>query len=103
MRTPNKEVHRDPELIALIADARRWRDDLLDGRAASIEEITTREGLAKGAVSRILPLGWLAPDIAKAILKGRQPAVLTSTLLRAVPDLPLGGADQRALFGFPAI
>ena len=103
MRTANKEAHRDPELIALIADARRWRDDLLDGRAASIEEITTREGLAKGAVSRILPLAWLAPDIAAAILEGRQPDVLTSTRLRAVPDLPLGWADQRALLGFPAI
>ena len=103
VRTANKEAHRDPELIALIADARRWRDDLLDGRAASIEEITTREGLAKGAVSRILPLAWLAPDIAAAILEGQQPVVVTATRLRALPDLPLGWADQRALLGFPAI
>lgn len=86
-----------------VADARRWRDDLLDGRAATIEEITTREGLAKGAVSRILPLAWLAPDVAAAILEGRQPAVLTPARLRALPDLPLGWVDQRALLGFPAI
>ena len=103
VRTANKDAHRNPELIALIADARRWRDDLFDGRAASIEAITTREGLAKGAVSRILPLAWLAPDIAAAILEGRQPAALTSTRLRALPDLPLGWVDQRALLGFPAI
>ncbi len=103
VRTANKKAHRDPELIALIADARRWRHDLLVGRAASIEEITTREGLPKGAVSRILPLAWLAPDIAAAILEGRQPAVLTSSRLRAVPDLPLGWADQRALLGIPSI
>ena len=103
VRTANKDAHRDPELIALIADARRWRDDLLDGRAASIEAITTREGLAKGAVSRILPLAWLAPDIAAAILEGRQSAVLTPARLRALPDLPLAWADQRALLGFPAI
>lgn len=103
VRTANKEAHRDPEMIALIADARRWRDDLFDGRAASIEEITAREGLAKGAVSRILPLAWLAPDIAAAILEGRQPAVLSATRLRALPDLPLGWADQRARLGFPAI
>ncbi len=103
VRTANKEAHRDPELIALIADARRWRDDLLDGRAASIEEITTREGLAKGAVSRILPLAWLAPDIGYAILEGRQPPPLTAARLRALPDLPLGWANQRARLGFPAI
>ena len=76
---------------------------MLNGRAASINEITTREGLAKGAVSRILPLAWLAPDIGSAILEGRQPAVLTSTRLRALPDLPLGWAAQRAFLGFPAI
>ncbi len=103
VRTANKEAHRDPELIAVIADARRWRDDLLDGRAASIEEITTREGLAKGAVSRILPLAWLALDIAAAILEGRQPAVLTYTRLRALPELPLGWPAQRELLGFLAI
>ena len=103
VRTANTGTCRDPELIALIADARRWRDDLVNGRAVSIEEITTREGLAKGAVSRILPLAWLAPDLATAILEGRQPAVLTSTRLRALPDLPLGWADQRAFLGFPAI
>ncbi|WP_431298811.1 hypothetical protein [Tabrizicola sp. BL-A-41-H6] len=75
MRTANRQAHRDPELIALIADARCWRDDLFDGRAASIEEITTLEGLAKGAVSRILPLAWLAPDVAAAILEaGSQPS-----------------------------
>jgi site-specific DNA recombinase len=103
VRTANTGTPRDPELIALIADARRWRDDLVTGRAASIEEITTREGLAKGAVSRILPLAWLAPDLATAILEGRQPAVLTSTRLRALPDLPLGWAAQRALLGVSAI
>lgn len=101
VRTANTDAHRDPDLIALIADARRWQDDLLEGRAVSIEGITTREGLAKGAVSRILPLAWLAPDIAAAILEGRQPAILTSTRLRAEPDLPLGWADQRARLGFP--
>ena len=103
VRTANKEAHRDPELIALIADARRWRDELLEGRATSIAEITAREGLPKGSVSRILPLAWLAPDIAAAILEGQQPAVLSSRSLRALPDLPLGWADQRTLLGFPAI
>ena len=103
VRMANKEAHRDPELIALIADARRWRDELLEGRATSIAEITTREGLPKGSVSRILPLAWLAPDIAAAILEGNQPAILTSRSLRALPDLPLGWADQRTLLGFPAI
>jgi len=46
---------RDAELIALVADARRWIDDLMQGRAKTVAEITEREGLRPRAVSRILP------------------------------------------------
>lgn len=97
------ELQRDPDLIALLADARRWRDDLLLGRAASIEELTTRERLPKGAISRVLPLAWLAPDISAAILDGRQPPDLTPARLRNLPELPLDWVDQRELLGFPSI
>ena len=92
---------RDPELIALVADARRWMDDLLEGRATLLAEITEREHLRPGTVSRILPLAWLAPDIAAAILEGRQPANLTARTLRDLPDLPLDWAAQRRVLGFP--
>ena len=74
---------------------------LLSGRSASVHEITRREGHAKGAVSRILPLACLAPDIAHAILEGRQPADLTARRLRTLPRLPHDWAEQRRLLGFP--
>lgn len=103
VRTSIGEPHRDPELVALVADARRWRDDLLAGRAASIKELTDREGLPQGAISRVLPLAWLAPDISSAIVDGRQPSDLTLARLRDLRELPLSWVDQRALLGFPAI
>jgi hypothetical protein len=93
---------RDPDLIAVVADARRWMAELLEGDATTAAEITSREGLRKGAVSRILPLAWLAPDIATAILEGRQPPALTAKRLRDLPEIPLCWHDQRALLGFPA-
>ena len=65
-------------------------------------EITKREQLRPGTVSRILPLAWLAPDIAAAILEGRQPADLTAKMLRDLPDLPLEWSEQRRVLGFPA-
>ena len=92
---------RDADLIALVADARRWMDDLLEGRAASVAEITERDKVRPGTVSRILPLAWLAPDISSAILEGRQPVDLTARLLRDLPELPLDWADQRRVLGFP--
>jgi hypothetical protein len=91
---------RDAEFIALVADARRWMDELVRGRARSVAEITEREGLRPGAVSRILPLALLAPDIATAILEGRQPADLTASRLRDLPNLPLDWVEQRRMLGF---
>ncbi len=91
---------QDPDLIALVADARRWAGELLDGRASSIQRITNREGLRSGSVSRILPLAWLAPDISTAILEGRQPPHLTAKALRALPELPLDWVEQRRALGF---
>lgn len=91
---------QDPDLIALVADARRWASELLEGRASSIQHITEREGLRSGSVSRILPLAWLAPDISTAILEGLQPLHLTAKTLRALPELPLDWAEQQRILGF---
>jgi hypothetical protein len=47
---------------------------------------------------RLMPLGYLAPDIQRAILEGRQPAGLTAQqLIRG--ELPLAWADQRRMLG----
>lgn len=102
VRTGLGEAKPDADLIALVADARRWIKELTDGSATSISAITAREGLRSGSVSRILPLAWLAPDIAAAILAGHQPAELSAKRLRDLPDLPLDWAAQRLVLGFPA-
>ena len=100
LETNSASPRRDAELIVLVADARRWMDELVQGRARSVAEITEREGLRPGAVSRILPLAWLAPDITTAILDGRQPAQLSAKYLRDLPDLPLDWENQRRILGF---
>jgi len=73
----------------------------MSGEVASVAEITTREALPKGLVSRVLPLAWLAPVIGAAILYGRHPPALTVNRLRALPEIPLDWAGQRALPGIP--
>ncbi|AXI55457.1 hypothetical protein C1J05_13925 [Sulfitobacter sp. JL08] len=98
---PEGAPQPDPNLIALVADARRWADELLAGKSSSIQQITEREGLRSGSVSRILPLAWLAPDISSAILEGRQPPHLNATALRNLLELPLDWNEQRQILGFP--
>lgn len=96
---PEDAAQTDPDLISLVADARRWARELLEGKYSSIQKLTEREGLRGGAVSRILPLAWLAPDISTAILEGRQPPHLTAKTLRMLPELPLDWAEQRRVLG----
>ena len=95
-----RERRPDLELIAMVADARRWAGELLSGATASVGEIERREGGRKGSVSRILPLAFLAPDISEAIVNGDQPETLTASALRRLPGLPLDWTEQRRLLGF---
>ncbi|SDX98926.1 Site-specific DNA recombinase [Albimonas donghaensis] len=95
-----RERKPDADLIAMVADARRWAKELLSGAAVSVGEIERREEKRKGTVSRILPLAFLAPDLAEAILNGRQPETMTAGALRRLPDLPLDWAEQRRALGF---
>jgi hypothetical protein len=94
---------RDAGLIALIADARRWARALAEGEVPSVQAITADEDQGKGAVSRVLPLAYLAPDIVEMILEGRQPPGLTAKRLRGMPELPLDWAEQRRLLGFAPV
>ena len=91
---------QDRALIALIADVKRWARVLLEGRATSIKQITEREGLRSGYISRVFALAWLAPDISTAILEGRLPLHLSAKVLRALPELPLDWAEQQRILGF---
>lgn len=75
---------RDPGVIALVADARRWARALADGEVPSVQAITADEGLGKGTVSRVLPLAYLASDIVETIIEGRQPPGLTAKRRRGL-------------------
>ena len=51
--------------------------------------MTERLGMGKGHLTSLVRLSLLAPDIVRALLKGRQPIELTPTrLLRLSKDLP---------------
>ena len=90
----------DPALIKAVVRAHRWFDDLIAGRARSLGEIAKREGVSDRYVGHLMPLAFLAPDIVEAILNGTQPLDLTAETLTKRTELPLGWAEQKALFGF---
>ena len=68
--------------------------------------VASRAGIGPTAYSEAqqvrcsVRLSYLAPDIAQAILDGRQPRGLTPDRLLAHSRLPLAWHDQRTALGF---
>ena len=100
-KTP-PNANRDPSLIKLIAHAHALKIGLEDGSVPSILEFAKRNNIDHGDARRMLPLGYLAPDIIEAVLNGYQPAELTTHKLRSGYDLPISWNEQRDHLGFPS-
>jgi hypothetical protein len=86
----------DQTLVRAVSLVRDWRRRLESGEAPSTRELADRLSLCKRHTARILPLGYLAPDLIEMILDGRQPPALSLPALPTRP-LPLAWSDQRRL------
>jgi site-specific DNA recombinase len=87
----------------MIAEALAIRNQLLSGPDDSIEAMIERLGIARGRLTSLVRLSYLAPDIVRALIEGRQPIELTPTrLLRLSKDLPHDWKEQRLFLGFAA-
>jgi hypothetical protein len=97
------EAEVNAGLVELIKDAFTIRIQLLSGSDDSIEAMSGRLGMNKCRLTSLIRLSYLAPDIVRALLEGRQPIELTPTrLLRLSKDLPHDWSEQRHVLGFAA-
>src|SRR5512132_1265811 len=77
----------DEALIRALARAHRWKRMLEEGTYRSAAEIAEAEGVTRSFVNRLLRLTLLAPDVAEAILDGRQPkAMQLDELMKQMPS-----------------
>ena len=97
--TPNPTI--DPKLVETVQNANRWLTLLTTGEATSVDAIAEIDGLPASEISRVLPLAFLAPDITKAILTGKQPVELTAKRLKRVGKLPACWSEQCQLLRMP--
>jgi hypothetical protein len=97
----SSDDHADPDdkSIRLIARSHKWIEQLSAGIVESVREIARREDLDEADVSRFLPLAFMAPDIVKTMISGRQPMELTADALRQACPLPYAWEIQRKLLG----
>jgi hypothetical protein len=85
--------HRDETMIRALVKAYRWRRRIESGKAKSITDLAAQEGVTDAYVCHLLPLTCLAPEIAAAILDGRQQkGFKLAALLR---DVPMAWEEQR--------
>jgi site-specific DNA recombinase len=94
--TPITPSHRDALLIA-IAKARKWTDELPQGRLGSFAVLARREGKLERHIRLLLPLAFLSPRIISGLLDGTAPAGLTITALARA--LPWSWAEQERRLG----
>ena len=90
----------DPTLVRLVSQAIAFREQLLTANSVGIAELATRAGVSGSHYTRVLRLGFLAPDILTAIANGRQPVGLTATKLLEDTRLKLRWSEQGAALGF---
>ncbi len=95
-------VHRkvDRSLLRLIGQAHRCSRFLgLAGPEKKMADIAAKADLSPSYFSRVLRLSFLAPDITKMILQGRQPPALTANSLMTQGRLPTSWIDQNDRLG----
>ncbi|MGE0769307.1 MAG: recombinase family protein [Hyphomicrobiaceae bacterium] len=71
-----KPEYRDALLLA-IAKARRWVNDLAEGRVASLHDIAKAEGKVERHIRLLAPLAFVSPMIVRAIAAGESDRTLT--------------------------
>ena len=86
-------------IITLLLRARRFNATLADGEGVPFAALAQREGVPL-LFHVLVRLSYLAPDITKAILDGRQPGDLTAEKLLERSRCRLPGTDQRIVLGF---
>jgi tRNA-binding EMAP/Myf-like protein len=87
------------KLLAGIAKARGWLDDLIAGRVLHIANIAQREKRSVRSTAMPLSLAFLAPALVQAIAENRLPRGIGLTRLS---DLPSDWSEQFGALGLQA-
>jgi len=93
--------HRAPDrsLLRLIGQARRLHDTVMNSHGRTITDLAKDVGVSPSWFTRVLRLSFLAPNIAKAILRGRQPMTVTAKNLMLQRKFSPDWSKQRADLG----
>ncbi len=86
-------------LLRLIGKAHQFQAIFLCG-GKSIAEMANEAGVSSSYFTRTLRFSFLAPDITKTILAGKQPVQLTARKLKSYSRMPMLWSEQSRMFDF---
>jgi site-specific DNA recombinase len=78
-------IERRARLVSAIARGRRWLDEIVTGPVTDVEQIAARQKCSVRQVNMTISLAFLAPDLVKAAVEGRQPRGIGVERLRDAP------------------
>lgn len=96
----NTATKPDRSLLRLIAQARQLHDLAMIGNGKPIHELAAEVGLSRSYFTRVFRLSFLAPEITKAIVQGRQPSEFSAIKLMRAGQFPQSWPDQIREFRF---
>jgi hypothetical protein len=81
---------QDPHVLRAIARAWKWRRQLEEGEASTLQDIAGKEGVSERFIGRMIRLAYLAPGVLEALVVKRRPPAITINEMVEVARLPWG-------------
>ena len=85
---PSEDNIQDPHILRAIGRAWAWRRRMEVGEFATIQELAEAVNLAERHVSRQLRLAYLAPEVLKRLVFGREVTAVTVMQMSECAGLP---------------
>jgi site-specific DNA recombinase len=90
----------DRSLLRLVAQAQQFSTLVMNGNGRSMQDLAAEAGVSPSYFTRVVRLSFLAPEITKAILQGRQPSEFSAVKLLGASRLARHWPDQRRQLGY---
>lgn len=85
---PSQDQAQDPHILRAIGRAWSWRRRMEAGEFGTVRDLATAVNLAERHVSRQLRLAYLAPEVLKRMVFGREVTAVTVMQLTESAALP---------------
>ena len=85
---PSEDQTQDPHILRAIGRAWGWRRRMEAGEFATVRDLAIAMDLAERHVSRQLRLAYLAPDVLRRLVYGRETPTITLVVLTECAVLP---------------